>query len=102
MGEETADCDVADVLPIAIADIGGEGVEVSSVGLDGVGRGVALAQMTQKVVGRALDYGANLFHDLLPAPKNLPRRHGETKDRFCRNLLSWRIWVIRNEIKNSI
>src|SRR5271169_742776 len=65
MREEAADGDVVDCFPIPIARarsrtcsrtyVGGEGVEVSGVGLDGVRRGVALAQVAQEVVGGALD-----------------------------------------------
>ena len=65
MREEAADRDVVDRLPTARTDISGKVVEVSGVSLDGVRRGVALAQVAQKVVGSTFDNSARLFHDLV-------------------------------------
>src|SRR5271166_5474259 len=58
MREEAADGNVVDRFPIAWAGVDGESVEIASVGLDGVRRGVALAQMAEEVIGGALDNGA--------------------------------------------
>ena len=87
MGEKTADGDVVDALPVALANVSREGIEVTGVGLDGVGGGVALAEMAEESVGGALDGGAQmLFHQLAPQAKRQftteAQRHGKEQRRL--------------------
>ena len=48
MREKAADGDVVDLLPAPRAGVGGEFFQITAVGLDGVDRGIALAQRLQK------------------------------------------------------
>jgi hypothetical protein len=70
MGEKTADGDVVDALPVALANVSREGIEVAGVGLDSVRRGVALAEMAEESVSGALDGGAPmLLQNVAPQAK---------------------------------
>ena len=55
--KESADGDVINLLPAARPGVGGEPSQVTAVGFDGVRRGIALAQVTEKIRDGFLDYG---------------------------------------------
>src|ERR1035438_1025288 len=107
MREEAPDRDVIDRLPIGIAhfrtDVGGEDVEISGISLDRVGRGVALPQVAEEVIGRAFDDGAlMLFHNMVSHTNgNSPQRQGSAEEGFFLHSLSRRSCFIRNQTLNS-
>ena len=71
MRQKSADGDVVDLLPSPRADVSGEFCQIAAVGLDGVDRGIALAQRLQEMRDGFLDDGLRCRHDLIPSA----RRH---------------------------